>query len=179
MRRMRTLAAMTVGALLYSAVPVMANESTLTGAVTSVAIVPSSSGADVLIAIAGAVEVQDFVLGAPKHRIVLDFTGATLRGGPKLYDKVVRAGIKDIRVGQTDKNKVRVVLELDAARDYTLIREENGVRVSVSAPGSRFTAWGTAGTSAPVAEAAVAMTASPTMSQVSATSRAAMMQQSQ
>ena len=59
MRRMRTLAAMTVGALLYSALPVMANESTLTGAVTSVAIVPSSGGADVLIAIAGAVEVTD------------------------------------------------------------------------------------------------------------------------
>ena len=179
MRRMRTLAAMTVGVLLCSAAPVMANESTLTGSVTSVAIVPSSSGADVLIAIAGAVEVQDFVLGAPKHRIVLDFTGATLRGGPKLYDKVVRAGIKDIRVGQTDKNKVRVVLDLDAARDYTLIREENGVRVSVSAPGSRFTAWGTAGTSAPVAEAAVAMTQTSNVSQVAATSRAAMMQQSQ
>ena len=181
MRRMRTLAAMTVGVLLCSAAPVMANESTLTGAVTSVAIVPSSSGADVLIAIAGAVEVQDFVLGAPKHRIVLDFTGATLRGAPKLYDKVVRAGIKDIRVGQTEKNKVRVVLDLDAARDYTLIREENGVRVSVAAPGSRFTAWGTAGTSAPVAEATVAMTpaSNPNVSQVAATSRAAMMQQSQ
>ena len=180
MRRMRTLAAMIVAALLSSAVPVMANESTLTGAVTSVAIVPSSSGADVLIAIAGAVEVQDFVLGAPKHRIVLDFTGATLRGGPKLYDKVVRAGIKDIRIGQTEKNKVRVVLDLDAAREYTLIREENGVRVSVAAPGSRFVAWGTAPTVAsPVAEATVAMTPASNVSQVAATSRAAMMQQSQ
>src|SRR5688500_12963793 len=142
MARMRTLAALPLGALLYSAVPVMANESTLTGAVTAVAIVPSSSGADVLIAIAGAVEVQDFVLGAPKHRIVLDFTGATLRGGPKLYDKVVRAGIKDIRIGQTDKNRVRVVLDLDAAREYTLIREVNGVRVSAAAPGARFASWG-------------------------------------
>ena len=99
MRRMRTLAAMTVAALLTSAAPVMANEGTVTGAVTSVAIVPATGGADVLIAIAGAVDVHDFVLGAPKHRIVLDFNGATLRGSHKLYDKVVRGGITDVRAG--------------------------------------------------------------------------------
>jgi type IV pilus assembly protein PilQ len=139
---MRTLAAMTVAALLASAAPVMANEGTVTGAVTSVAIVPATGGADVLIAIAGAVDVQDFVLGAPKHRIVLDFNGATLRGSHKLYDKVVRGGITDVRAGQFKENVVRVVLDLDAAREYTLVREETGIRVSIVSPGARFVAWG-------------------------------------
>ena len=100
MRRMRTLAAMTVGALLVSAAPVMANEKPNTGAVTSVAIVPASGRADVVIAVAGMVDVQDFVLGAPNHRIVLDFKRATFRGVPKLYDKVSRGGITDVRVAQ-------------------------------------------------------------------------------
>src|SRR5688500_5482204 len=177
MMRMRTLALMTVAALLASAAPIMANESTFTGAVTSVAIVPASGRADVLIAVAGAVDVQDFVLGAPKHRIVVDFTGATLRGGLKLYDKVSRGGIIDVRMGQLKENVVRVVLDLDAAREYTLIREENGVRISVVAPNTRFAAWGTAPASAAVA-AVPATTPAPEQAQLRAVTRSNMAQQS-
>ncbi len=183
MRRMRTLALMTVATLLASAAPVMANETPKTGAVTSVAIVPATGRADVLIAVAGSVDVQDFVLGAPKHRIVLDFTGAVHRGGQKLYDRVSRGGITDVRVGQFKDNVVRVVLELDAAREYTLIREENGVRVSIVAPGPRFAAWGTAPmTSAPLAaQAAPAFVPQvvPVAAQLRGVTRANMAQQSQ
>ena len=183
MRRMRTLALMTVATLLASAAPIMANESPITGAVTSVAIVPATGRADVIIAIAGAVDVQDFVLGAPKHRIVLDFSGATLRGGLKLYDKVSRGGIIDVRIGQTKENVVRVVLDLDAAREYKLTREENGVRVSIVAPGSRFSAWGTVpGTMAAApapAKTPVSTVSSTDQAQLRAVNAANMAQQSQ
>src|SRR5688572_7433059 len=135
---------MVVGALLLSAPAVMAHENSTTGTVTSVAVVPASGRADVVIAVAGMVDVQDFVLGAPNHRIVLDFTGATLRGAPKLYDKVSRGGITNIRMAQYRENVVRVVLHLDASREYTLVREADGVRVSIVSPDARFAAWGTA-----------------------------------
>ena len=144
MRRIRTLATMIVGALLFSAASVMAHENSTTGTVTSVAVVPASGRADVIIAVAGMVDVQDFVLGAPNHRIVLDFTGATLRGAPKLYDKVSRGGITNIRMAQYRENVVRVVLHLDASREYTLVREADGVRVSIVSPDARFAAWGSA-----------------------------------
>jgi type IV pilus assembly protein PilQ len=135
---------MIVGALLLSAASVMAHENSTTGTVTSVAVVPATGRADVVIAVAGMVDVQDFVLGAPNHRIVLDFTGATLRGAPKLYDKVLRGGITNIRMAQYRENVVRVVLHLDASREYTLVREADGVRVSIVSPDARFAAWGTA-----------------------------------
>ena len=153
MRRIRTLATTVVGALLVSAASLGAHENSSTGTVTSVAVVPATGRADVVIAIAGMVDVQDFVLGAPNHRIVLDFKGASLRNTPKRYDKVARGGITDIRMAQYSENVVRVVLNLDAARDYTLIREENGVRVSIVAPEAKFAAWGT---SAGVAASAAA-----------------------
>jgi type IV pilus assembly protein PilQ len=180
---MRTLAVMTVGALFVSASPVMAHENPATGAVTSVAIVPANGRADVLIAIAGAVEVQDFVLGAPKHRIVLDFSGATLRGGQKLYDKVVRGGITDVRIGQFKDAVVRVVLDLDGSREYTLIREENGVRVSITSSGPRFAPWGNVPqTFAATAEATTPVSivsAAPEQAQLRTVTRANMAQQSQ
>ncbi len=143
MRRIRTLATMVVGVLMGSAPAVMAYEIPTTGTVTSVAVVSATGRADVVIAVAGAVDVQDFVLGSPNHRIVLDFTGATLRGVPKLYDKVARGGIMNIRMAQYKENVVRVVLHLDASREYTLVREADGVRVSIAAPEARFAAWGT------------------------------------
>ena len=144
MRRIRTLATIVVGALLVSAASVMAHENSTTGTVTSVAVVPATGRADVVIAIAGMVDVQDFVLGGPNHRIVLDFAGATLSGAPKLYDKVSRGGIINIRWAQYTKDTVRVVLHLDAAREYSLVREDNAVRVSIVAPEAKFAAWGTA-----------------------------------
>src|SRR5688572_28481057 len=135
---------MVVGALLLSAPAVMAHENSTTGTVTSVAVVPATGRADVVIAIAGMVDVTDFVLGAPNHRIVLDFRGASLKNAPKRYDKVARGGITDIRMAQYDEQTVRVVLNLDASREYTLVREENAIRVSIVAPEARFAAWGTA-----------------------------------
>src|SRR5687767_3667681 len=110
MRRIRTLATTVVAALLVGATSALANENSTTGTVTSVAVVPATGRADVVIAVAGAVDVRDFVLGGPNHRIVLDFAGATLRGTPKLYDKVSRGGIMNIRTAQYTRDTVRVVI---------------------------------------------------------------------
>ena len=182
MRRIRTLATMVGGALLVSAASLMAHENSTTGTVTSVAVVPATGRADVVIAIAGMVDVQDFVLGAPNHRIVLDFKGASLKNAPKRYDKVARGGIMDIRMAQYDEHTVRVVLNLDASREYTLVREENAVRVSIAAPEARFAAWGTAANIASATRAPMsykAASATPATTPTRTAARTSTVQQSQ
>ncbi|HEX8850751.1 MAG TPA: AMIN domain-containing protein [Gemmatimonadaceae bacterium] len=109
-------------------------------AVTSVSIVPATGKAQVVIGIAGSVDIEDFTLEAP-YRIVLDLSGATLGVPPQMYDKVARGGIRNVRLAQYKKDVVRVVIDLDTTRSYSIDRGSNDVRVSISAPGSRFDAW--------------------------------------
>ncbi|MGH7665221.1 MAG: AMIN domain-containing protein [Gemmatimonadaceae bacterium] len=110
------------------------------GAVTSLSVVPATGQAEVVIAISGAMEVQDFTLAGP-HRIVVDFAGATLGMPPRLYDEIARGGITNVRIGQYKEDVVRVVVDLDAPREYTVTREANAVRVTIAGMTERFPAW--------------------------------------
>src|SRR5215203_6179140 len=111
------------------------------GAVTSLSVVPASGRAELVIGVAGAVEVDDFTLRTP-DRIVLDITGASLGLGSRSYDHVVRGAITDVRVSQYRKNTVRVVINLDGPRSYEVSKEGGEVRVAVSADGATsFAAW--------------------------------------
>jgi type IV pilus assembly protein PilQ len=121
------------------------------GAVTSLSVVPATGRAEVVIGVAGGVEVSDFTLRNP-DRIVLDVTGASLGVGSRAYDHVSRGGITDVRFSQYRKNTVRVVLYLDGPRAYEMSKEDGVVRVSVTIdPTSSFSAWhiGGDGQSAP------------------------------
>ena len=150
MSRVCTLVALTA-ALLASAgrasaahvtAPVPANARagvTAVTAVTAVSIVPSSGRAEVVVALSGPVEVQDFVLTGP-DRVVLDLTGAKLSLPATMYDKVPRAGITNLRLGQYKADVVRLVLELDRSREYEITRSENEIRIAVTGA-EKFTAW--------------------------------------
>ena len=125
------------------------------GEVRALSVVPSSGRAEVVVAVAGAVDVQDFTLSGPP-RIVLDLKGARLTGGVKLYDHVARGGITNVRAGQYRSDVVRVVIDLDQEHKYTVTRADNQVRVMVDgqAPAS-FNAWrATVGDESPDADAA-------------------------
>src|SRR5688572_956251 len=122
-----------------SAAPVAASPAE--GAVTSLSVVPASGRAELVIGVAGDVEVADFTLRSP-DRIVLDITGASLGMGSRSYDHVTRGAITDVRVSQYRKNTVRVVINLDGPRSYEVIKEGGEVRVAVAADGSAsFAAW--------------------------------------
>ena len=113
------------------------------GAVTSLSVVPASGRAELVIGVAGGVEVADFTLRSP-DRIVLDITGASLGFGSRSYDHVARGAITDVRVSQYRKNTVRVVINLDGPRSYEVTKEGGEVRVSVATDGSAsFAAWHT------------------------------------
>ena len=108
-------------------------------AVTAVSIVPSTGRAEVVVALSGPVDVQDFVLTSP-DRVVLDLTGARLSMPPHLYDKVSRAGIMNVRLAQYKPEVVRLVLELDSSREYEITRTDSEIRISVTGA-EKFSAW--------------------------------------
>ncbi|HEX7977304.1 MAG TPA: AMIN domain-containing protein [Gemmatimonadaceae bacterium] len=111
------------------------------GAVTSLSVVPASGRAELVIGVAGGVEVSDFTLRAP-DRIVLDVSGASLGFGARGYDHVARGGITDVRFSQYRKNTVRVVIYLDSPRSYEVSKQDGEVRISVTTdPAAKFAGW--------------------------------------
>jgi type IV pilus assembly protein PilQ len=108
--------------------------------VISLSVVPTSERSELVIGVDGPVEVQDFTLRDP-DKIVVDVTGATLGIGTESYDRIARAGIVNVRYSQYRKNIVRVVLTLDSARPYSVVRGKHEVRVSVEGRSTRLETW--------------------------------------
>lgn len=109
------------------------------GAVISLSILPNSSQAQVVIGVAGAVQVRDFVLRNP-DRIVVDISGATLGFKKPGYDRIARGGVIDMRYAQNRPGVVRIVLTLSGPRRYDVSREDGEVRIAVEGGGT-FAAW--------------------------------------
>jgi type IV pilus assembly protein PilQ len=111
------------------------------GAVTSLSVVPSSGRAEVVIGVAGGVEIADFTLKSP-DRIVLDVSGASLGLGARSYDHVARGGIMDVRFSQYRKGTVRVVIYLDGPRNYEVNKDDGEIRVAVTTDAAAsFAGW--------------------------------------
>jgi len=110
------------------------------GVVVSLSVVPMTGRAEVVIAVDGSVDVQDFTLSKPA-RIVLDLKGAHLGMPARLYDKIQRGAIMNLRVAQYKEDIVRVVIDLDQSRDYSITRGEESIRVSIDAEATPFVAW--------------------------------------
>lgn len=153
-------AALTVGA--RSAIAATDDPRAL-AAVTALSVVPAAGRAEVVVAIDGTVDVVDFTLNGPR-RIVVDFRGATLGMPARFYDKVSRAGITNVRVAQYRPEIVRVVLDLDGPREYTVVRGERDVRIAVSGP-DQFAAWHLGGASAPAQAVAQRSAVAPVVAQ--------------
>ncbi len=133
MRRVRMMAPIAACVLLFGAsvagaAPAARTEATAT--VTAVTIVPGAGRADVVLSFDGTVSVSDFMLESP-HRIVVDLKGATMQGRAPSYDRVNRAGIRNVRLAQYESDVVRLVLDLDTPREYEVVRGANEIRISV------------------------------------------------
>jgi type IV pilus assembly protein PilQ len=112
------------------------------GQVTGVSLLPAPGRAEVVVGVRGDVEVKDFVLRSP-DRLVLDISGARLAGISADYDGVVRGGVKNLRYGQYQNDVVRVVVELDALKDYKVERTGDAVSVSFASD-LTFLSWSSA-----------------------------------
>ena len=159
MRRIRTLAAVAAAALSVGVGTARAahigrtSSATLnqgTGAVTGLSVTPGEGKTDVVVALTGPVKVADFIIEGP-DRIVLDLTGARLNP-MRAYDRKVRGGIRNIRVSQSSPTMVRIVLDLDAKRAYTVSQADGEIRVAVNG-GGQFAAWSNSSERSVVADA--------------------------
>ena len=86
-----------IGASVAGAAPSAREEATAT--VTAVTVVPGAGRADVVLSFDGSMTVSDFTLESP-HRIVVDLKGATMQRRAPAYDRVNRAGIRNVRLAQ-------------------------------------------------------------------------------
>ncbi|HEU5478740.1 MAG TPA: AMIN domain-containing protein, partial [Candidatus Tumulicola sp.] len=132
------------------------------GEVTSLSVVPTAGRAEVVVAVDGSVDVDDFSLASPP-RIVLDLRGAKLVAGGRMYDRIARGGITNVRVAQYRDNIVRLVIDLDGQHSYTVNRTLNEVHVVLDPNGTTktsFTAWRASGDNADAFDAAADATPS-------------------
>jgi type IV pilus assembly protein PilQ len=161
MRRIRTLAAVAAAALSIGAGPANAAHidgrptyapvDPAQGAVTALSVVPGDGRAEVVIGLTGQVTVADFAIQAP-DRIVVDITGARLNSLARVYDRRPRGGIRNVRLAQYSPTVVRVVLDLDTKRQYSVTQSGSEIRISVIG-GEQFVAWSSSGDRPPVAAA--------------------------
>jgi len=124
------------------------------GEVRGVSVRPASGKVEVVIDLQGAAVVQDFTLSNPA-RLVIDLQGARLTGRVTLYDGQNRGGIRNVRYGQFKPDVVRVVIDLDALKDYQVERAAGQVRVRIGTERTGFAAWSSNTTAPPAAVAAV------------------------
>ncbi len=110
------------------------------GEVRAVSVRPAAGQVEVVIDLQGAVEVQDFTLAGPA-RLVIDLVGSRLSAPAVLYDGQNRGGIRNIRYAQFKPNVVRVVIDLDALKDYQVERGAGQVRVRIGTERTAFASW--------------------------------------
>jgi type IV pilus assembly protein PilQ len=150
--------AVLAAAILAVAAPAALPAAPPAGELTAVRIVSAPGRVDFVMQVQGAVKVTDFYLADP-DRLVLDVAGATLRNGAvKLYDGVKRGGITNVRYAQFKPGVVRIVLDLEAPRPYSIEQHGDQIRVSFTGEAAGFQGWASdAGQPARVVTAAEAL----------------------
>jgi len=130
------------------------------GEVRGVSVVPAAGKVEVVIDLQGAVQISDFTLSGPA-RLVIDLQGARLSVPATLYDGKNRGGVRNVRYAQFKPDVVRVVIDLDALKDYEVERVGGQVRVRIGTERTTFAAWSSS-TVAPAAPTIVAVRAPAT-----------------
>ena len=124
------------------------------GEVRGVSVLPATGKVEIVIDLLGAAVVQDFTLSNPA-RLVIDLQGTRLTGAVVLYDGQNRGGVRNVRYAQFKPDVVRVVIDLDALKDYQVERAAGQVRVRIGTERTSFAAWSSRGVT-PAAPVAVA-----------------------
>jgi type IV pilus assembly protein PilQ len=149
----------TAGGLLALAALLAAAPARKTAEITAVRLQPAAGRAELVVDLRGTVEVSDFVLANPA-RLVVDLVGARLTAPVLQYDGVNRGPVHNVRYAQFRPDVVRVVVELDSARDYDVHQDSDAVRVGIQGgpPAADFGTWSSDGSRvrAPLAAAAAA-----------------------
>jgi type IV pilus assembly protein PilQ len=136
--------AVPAGATAHSAAPAITHNdpAPANGRVSRISVGPATGGAEIAITIDSGVTVRHFTLDGPA-RLVIDLGGASLAVRGASYDGQARGPIKNVRLSQYRSDTVRMVIDLDATRSYTVDRSGTQVRVSVDGPAVSVARWET------------------------------------
>ncbi len=110
------------------------------GEVRGVSVLPATGKVEIVIDLQGAAVIQDFTLANPA-RLVIDLQGTRLTAPVALYDGLNRGGVRNVRYAQFKPDVVRVVIDLDALKDYQVERGTGQVRVRIGTERTGFAAW--------------------------------------
>lgn len=94
---------------------------------------------------------EDFAMGSPP-RVVVDLNGARAELQQSRFDAIRRGGVLGIRTSQYTADVVRVVVDLENARPYTVTQAADGLHVRFGGASGAFSPWTSA--AAPAAAAA-------------------------
>jgi type IV pilus assembly protein PilQ len=124
------------------------------GEVRGVSVLPASGKVEIVIDLQGAAVIQDFTLANPA-RLVIDLQGTRLTAPVALYDGKNRGGVRNVRYAQFKPDVVRIVIDLDALKDYQVERVGGQVHVRIGTESTGFAAWSSSSVTpaAPVAAA--------------------------
>ena len=110
------------------------------GRVRGIVVAPATAGAEIMLAIDSSVASTHFTLENPS-RIVVDLGGANLVIRSN-YDGKPRGPVRNLHLSQYRADTVRLVIFLDGARSYMVMREGGQVRIALNAPAVAFARWG-------------------------------------
>src|SRR4029079_3819507 len=110
------------------------------GRVSRISVGGAAGGAEITIAIDSGVTARPFTLDGPS-RLVVDLGGAALSVRGAGYDGQTRGPIRNVRLSQFRSDTVRLVIDLDATRQYVVDRTGNEIRIRVEGPAVTVARW--------------------------------------
>lgn len=119
-----------------------ADETPVTGRVSHISVGAATSGAEIVIALDSNISVRHFTLDGP-NRLVVDLGAASLAVRGANYDGQTRGPIRNLRLSQFRVDTVRLVIDLDASRQYTVNRANGKLHISVDGPAVAAARWET------------------------------------
>ncbi|MFN5201683.1 MAG: AMIN domain-containing protein, partial [Gemmatimonas sp.] len=135
------------------------NDAAIRGRVRGLEVAPAPNGTAIVLDVDAAVALNHFMLDNPS-RLVVDLGGASLSIRSN-YDGKARGAVRNVRLAQFRADTARLVIDLDAAHQYTVERDGNSVRINIEATVSSFARWSTGRSAAHVTAVATGRLESP------------------
>ena len=108
--------------------------------VTGVSVVPNRNRTEILVSVNGSVSYRAFSMAAPA-RIVVDLMNARHALSREDFLDINRGGVLSVRTSQYSEDIVRVVVDLEGMREYTVTASRGAVRISLHDSGGEFDPW--------------------------------------
>jgi type IV pilus assembly protein PilQ len=132
--------------------------------VTGLRLTPVGGEPELVVQTSGAVvRWEDFAMGSPP-RVVVDIHGARADLQQSRFDGIRRGGVLGIRTSQYTADVVRIVVDLQDARPYTVTQAPDGLHVHFGGASGAFAPW-TSAAAAPAAAPATVARRAPTTQQ--------------